>query len=727
MTHRSNILPCDSTTCLANDSGVVLANRLASEVRTRWLHGERPDVAAVLADHPELKRYKSIVLDLALDEYCFRQESGELLDADEFSRGFPTLQRSLFMLIEVEKLLDQASDFRTLQEGVSWPEPGETFLGFSLIAELGRGTFGRVFLASEPALGDRLVAIKVALQGGQEAETLGKLQHPNIVPVYSVREDAATGLTAVCMPYLGRATLCDVRDRSFAGLGPPAHSRVILDLVRDFSDDLDAVDSSSFDRVLRRGSYVDGIIHLAVQLADALEYTHSRGICHRDLKPSNVLLSVAGRPLLLDFNLSSDMQVCVSKIGGTLPYMAPEQLRCAVLESPEHQTRVDPRSDLFSLGVILYELLCGSLPFGEISWGLSIQEIAENLLQQQKKGPEPLRAKNKQVDRALAQLIEEALAFDPECRPESARAMKTAFRKQVTLARRSKRWVRNHRRRVSLLTASLSVLVLTAISFFVLRDPYHVRQCDRGLEYYGQRKYELAVDCFDQAVRSDPSYGEALFARGRAYQELGKFQWAFDDFDAAFRVAPSPELAACKGYCLSKARHHEAAIDSYRNALNMGHDPAVLLNNIGFSYIQLRRLDEAEDCLKKAVEADESLQAAHHNLVIVCFNRALDGRPVPASALVHAERAIDIGPKTADLYYRIATLYALAARVRPDLAQQATGYLKDAIARGLDPGLLESNPAFALFRGRPDFESLLSRPVGNKSPARTDLLVDPLR
>ena len=129
----------------------------------------------------------------------------------------------------------------------------------------------------------------------------------------------------------------------------------------------DLSESPRPDAILRKGSYVDGIIHLAVQLADALAHSHGRGICHRDLKPSNVLMTPDGRPLVLDFNLSVDQRVLTAKIGGTVPYMAPEEL--AVLFEKSHDTgrrHYDPRSDLFSLGVIVYELLTGTLPFGAI-------------------------------------------------------------------------------------------------------------------------------------------------------------------------------------------------------------------------------------------------------------------------------------------------------------------------------------------------------------------------
>src|SRR5205807_3554546 len=112
-----------------------------------------------------------------------------------------------------------------------------------------------------------------------------------------------------------------------------------------------------------RGGYVEGVLHVAVQLAEALAFIHRQGICHRDLKPSNILLTPDGRPRLLDFNLSLDEGMYDPVPAGTVPYMAPEQLLALDPEYGRGPSLIDPRSDLFALGVILYELLAGVHPF----------------------------------------------------------------------------------------------------------------------------------------------------------------------------------------------------------------------------------------------------------------------------------------------------------------------------------------------------------------------------
>ncbi len=471
------------------DGGLFDANHLAETIKERWRQGETPDAIAALAHHPELRCHRTVVLDLAYQEYVHRLQAGEGIDAETFSKRLPSFQRSLRLFIALRGLRSSDPDDQALQGSLSWPEPGSRFLQFDLIAEIGRGSFGKVFLATEPALGGRQVVVKVAPQGGEEADILGRLRHANIVPVYSLQIDE-TGLAAFCMPYLGRAMLCDVLDYAFLDPCPPKHASIILDAVAAANNDSDFGESARPDAILRRGSYVDGIVHLAVQLADALAHSHGRGICHRDLKPSNVLMTPDGRPLVLDFNLSVDQGVCAAKIGGTVPYMAPEEL--AVLFDRSHeagQRHYDPRSDLFSLGVIVYELLTGNLPFGAIPSSPFLDELARQLHQRQMEGPRPIREHNNQVDSRLAHLIESCLAFEPDRRPETAHELATALRRELTLVRRSRRWMGNHRKLVGgAVTLSLALIVAIGL-FFALRPSYSVRQLRLGHTFVENGQY----------------------------------------------------------------------------------------------------------------------------------------------------------------------------------------------------------------------------------------------
>ena len=181
---------------------------------------------------------------------------------------------------------------------LSWPEPGERLDDLIVLRELGRGSFARVYLALEESTGARPVAVKFSPEGDDEARTLGRLAHPNIVPVLSARFEEAVGLTAVCMPFLGAATLIDVMDQAYPtpDAAPPREAAVIREAIRSAScsDDPPPLTSAPPCRP-DGGSYADAVARIAWQIADALAFLHKEGVVHRDLKPSNVLLRPDGQ------------------------------------------------------------------------------------------------------------------------------------------------------------------------------------------------------------------------------------------------------------------------------------------------------------------------------------------------------------------------------------------------------------------------------------------------
>src|SRR5262249_42656355 len=120
--------------------------------------------------------------------------------------------------------------------------------------------------------------------------------------------------------------------------------------------------SASILAMLHKLTYVDAVVWIASRLAEGLAHAHDRGILHLDLKPANILLTDEGQPMLLDFNLAQDTKASGKErpmVGGTLSYMSPEHLR-AFRREPQS---LDARSDLYSLGIILYELLTGRPAF----------------------------------------------------------------------------------------------------------------------------------------------------------------------------------------------------------------------------------------------------------------------------------------------------------------------------------------------------------------------------
>jgi eukaryotic-like serine/threonine-protein kinase len=699
---------------------------IAEEMKKRWHSGTEPDTASVLEKNPELLRYRSLVLDLAHEEYLCRQAAGETLNSDQFVKHFPGMERSLYFLIEVRRMLQQDPSVSISRKDIAWPKPGEEFLGFSLIAELGQGTFGHVFLATEPSLGNRSVALKVAPQGQWEAEILGKLAHPNIVPVYSIQTDSDTGLTAVCMPFLGRVTLLDVIDRAFADSQLPRRGRVFLDILKEINDWKVFPASRDFDFTLARGTYVDAVIHLAAQMADALAFTHAQGVCHRDLKPSNVLLAQNGRPLLLDFNLSGDQEVSALRIGGTLPYMAPEQLRYLLTDYHPDSSASYTSSDIFSLGVILYELLSGSLPFGAPCWKGGVEEVTLNLLARQRKGLQPLRELNKDVDWQLESVVQQCLAYDPRERPSSAESLANSLRRQKRFSRRAKRWTRNHPLRVAEIGVSLLVCALLFGLWLALRDPAEIRLYKQGMLDLQHGNPAQAVEEFNEALRLAPDNMEFLLARAKAYHRQGNYGQAFNEYDHIYSLHPSGDIAALQGHCLSKNKFHQEAIKKYQQALQAGYQPFSVWNNLGFSTLQAVRLSESEEYFKQAISLNPQSSTIWHNMIKLLYKRAGKKDISPQKVIALAKDVAKAADPTPELYADLAALESQMGQQDPSFIPKVFEHLKLAVSLGADPKKILQEPYFSHLQNRKEFSDFLQQKPGTRTSPISDGLINPL-
>ncbi len=248
--------------------------------------------------------------------------------------------------------------------------------GFANLELLGKGGFGSVYLATQPGLGHRPVAIKYTVLPSRESQVLAALHHPNIVPVLSVHEQ--NGARVFCMPYHGRHTLADVLtqiDRtkslpatgagflSTVGVGPetPAPRPLSVGEPQLVTADEDQWRYYETDlQRLGRLSYVDSVVMGMTRLADALAHAHGRRVIHLDIKPANILITDDGVFMILDFGLAHQNGVGPEcRTGGTMRYMAPEQLAQFI----HGAVRPDVRMDLYALGLVFYELLTGRHPY----------------------------------------------------------------------------------------------------------------------------------------------------------------------------------------------------------------------------------------------------------------------------------------------------------------------------------------------------------------------------
>ncbi|HJZ54134.1 MAG TPA: protein kinase, partial [Gemmataceae bacterium] len=324
------------------------------------------------------------------------------------------------------------------------PRSGETFLGFALVEELGRGAFARVFLARQESLANRLVALKVTRRPTREAEKLARLQHTNVVPVYSVHE--ARPVQVICMPFLGRRTIADALRRyhqEHPSRAPSARrtSRTRKDCTTAPSGS-GAGSSGGVMSGTRPGSVagpdphpdappligdVTAVLRTLAALAAGLAHAHARNILHLDIKPANVLLADTGEPMLLDFNLSFDTTAPDREmVGGTVQYMAPEQL---VDVRSGGRGGVDARTDLYSLGVLAYEMLTGAVPFPAPSQKMNDFDA---LIAARRQPLPSVRGKNPNVSPAVEAILRKLLAPNPSQRYQSAEQLREDLERQLS-------------------------------------------------------------------------------------------------------------------------------------------------------------------------------------------------------------------------------------------------------------------------------------------------------
>jgi serine/threonine protein kinase len=444
---------------------------------------------------------------------------------------------------------------------------------FEIVREIGRGGMGVVYEARQMSL-NRKVALKV-LSGGlgltpkavqrfhREAEAAAKLHHTNIVPVYATGEADGTHFYAMELidgPSLDHVIRQMRAAASTAGPGPTAShegSNIRADLGQtgpyvEGANIAGAYSGLSSSSLGSGGGYFDTVARMIAEVADALEYAHTNGVVHRDMKPSNLLLSPAGRLSINDFGLARMLEqpgmTMTGEFVGTPAYMSPEQIAAG-------RTPLDHRTDIYSLGATLYELLTLYPPFT----GERRDQVLAQILHKEPKRP---RKVNKRVPLDLETICLKCLEKDPDRRYQTAGQLAEDLHRYVNRfaisARRTGpvqrllKWVR----RRPAVAASLGCVLMAVCVALGFAYQAHRAEKQRAEEEERHRlqlldeklrnAYLLATsgdlngteEAIKEIERLGASTGQVRLLHGMVYYFRGDTAKAIDELDQAVQLLP---------------------------------------------------------------------------------------------------------------------------------------------------------------------------------------------
>src|SRR6185369_14356437 len=536
-----------------------------------------------------------------------RHERAAFLDevcADEASRK------------EVESLIsfhEQADDFLEMpafeEAATLLADQGEALIGlavgpYRIERLLGAGGMGEVYLAEDTKL-DRKVAIKFLppyLEADElakrrlirEAKAAARLDHPNICATYEVAEEA--GRSFIVMQHVEGETLAA--------------------------------------RIHRKPLALPKSLDVAIQVADALAEAHSHGIIHRDIKPQNIVITRRGQVKVLDFGLAKviratglheqnegPMQSVLSTPGlilGTAPYMSPEQAK---------GSSVDERSDLFSIGVVLYECIAGRLPFS----GGTAMEICSQVIHV---NPPPPSQLNPHVPPELDALIAKALAKEPNARYQSASEFLDNLRAVRAIAQAedhvltkpvSPKLRTTKARTLTILSsllrapradplATLAALAIALILLIAVQSWFHGRTNRppfEAMQWYSEGRsalrdglYSKARKALQQAVNSDSDFALAHVSLAEAMKELDYPEKAINrELLLADTLVNRSSLPPLEDLYLQAIRYtvlrqFQPAIETYQKIARQAPD-----SDEAYAYVDLGRAYEKNDQLDKAIES----------------------------------------------------------------------------------------------------------------------------
>ena len=661
---------------------------------------------------------KSVLLDLVLHDFKLSHRSNPELTIEEFCSHFEclgtTLHASIVRAIDVQDFVDKHPELLGLNCEIEWPAIGDQIATFQVLEELGRGTWARVYLCHEVGIGNRQVVVKVARGGEYEADQLGKLDHRCIVPIYSIATDWDNGVTYICMPFRGRSTLQDVLDR-LSHSHFPSTAGALLE-ISHCSSNKDRPRKSPSDKCfLRRGdSYEDGVLRIAVEIANGLSHSHSRGVIHGDLKPSNILLMPDGRPLLIDFNLSTTPTSIYGPRGGTLAYMAPELLSDVATGS--NNRRADPQSEIYSFGVVLFQLLTGRLPFEPVLESSDVERQAVALLKQMGKSTPQASQFNATVNVSLEALLLQCLASDPLRRPRTFEQVARALSRQLRPAATTIRLARARPRTAYGIATALIIAIAFGASYLALRPPYAERQHLNAIASVDENDFQNALAYLNRALEADPANQVARFDRARVYLETKEIADAIKDFLILAKKGDG-RSAAYLAYCFNLKNEPSASIHWYEKAIENGYSHWSVHNNLAMSYANgrsrfghLERFSAAKHHLDwaKTLNADEAV--VYNNAVELALLRRIDPFFDLRSALSDVCHLLSMKPEHPQVLNNCVQYFSHLSTIDSShddlLCELVERELR--IGVGPSPETLRTAPNFAAVRTSSNFSEILN-------------------
>lgn len=564
----------------------LMFGQIAEEVKQELDAGREPDIARLIADHPELEQH-------------IRQ-----------------LIPALHVLHDAGEVLAQPPDAHSAEAML----PANRRLGdYQIQRQIGRGGMGIVYEAEQVSL-RRKVAVKVLpvaatwddhrLQRFQnEAQAVARLHHQNIVPVYTV--GCEHGVHYFAMQYLEGQTLADIiaalrepdlRHVCLSGLQPvptPVDGNALTCPFEPQSDsrpssqppepavrshEPEATVVTSPAGVWQSRQFYQFVANAGLQAAQALEHAHHHSVIHRDIKPGNLLVEPSGHLWITDFGIArfpgDAAETTTGDMLGTARYMSPEQAK-------SQNSLVDHRSDIYSLGVTLYELLTLQPAVD----GQNVQEILRQIGECEPRRPRRL---SRAIPEDLETIVLKAIAKSPLQRYASAQHMaddlqrflndEPVWAKRPSWARVGMSFLRRHRRPViaALVSAVSVALLLGAIVMCTPRPDSALiiahREADLGAERMAAGKYADAIDHLSRALALAPANERTWLDRAECFTQTGNFAQAYEDLNQALNLRRDlPTLYRRAVIAAKLARWEEVASDFgelYRSGLTA--DPTSL-------------------------------------------------------------------------------------------------------------------------------------------------------